>query len=467
MSSTAPLSKKHVEIISCKLFSPLTYPKPEIQKLRNDKLSDISTIAKKIVIYESLLNPTLSGEIFLEDNVNYSSVFPLVGLESLQLAFAISDARLGGTRTYGETSPLIFHVYNQTNRRPMAMGVESSQLGLVSLEAIDSLNVRISKVYKNLPVDVTIEKIIQEFIGTSKKYGQQISPSDNSPFFESTTVDQNKPYRLLLPYISPLQAIKLACLQGQSTNNKNNFFFYETLDGFYFRSLQQLIEKGKARWARNPVYVRRVMAGTTKQRDTENFISAEDIQILSNFDYLYATTNGYFASTTIGIDVLSGRYRVTPSCTSDEPFKSRTRLNNIPLYPEILGERSNPATRLYVVPTTAISAANPAIRLLDSSVSTNFLEQTIADRQRELVELQMITVRVKCPGAPDIRVGNVVHIDIPNLLNSKMSNVPQTLYREDLRTGLYLITAVKHELINTGRSFIYETTFEASSDSVK
>lgn len=462
-----PFTKKHVDIITCKMFSPLTSSDATVERQRKNVLSEILPITSRIVIYENLMSPTLSGEIFLDDSVNYSSVFPLIGVEAFQLAFKISTPDAAGVRTYGVSSPLIFHVYNQTNRNPFRMGLEKSQLGMVSGEAIDSLNVRASKVYKDLPVHTVVEKIVEEFIKTEKNYGQKISPSDNAPYFETTTTDQTKPYRLVLPYISPLQAIKLACLQAQTTDNTTNFFFYETLDGFYFRSLRQLIEKGKQRWRANPVYVRRVLAGISNTKDTENYISAEEIQVISNYDYLYALTNGYFASTTIGVDVLSGAYRLTPSSIYDEPFKSRIRLNNTPLYWNELGKNSNPSSRLYVVPTTAISAADSKIRSKDPSVTTNFFEQTLATRNRELTELQMITVRVKCAGGPDIRVGNVVHIDIPSPLNSKISDSAPTFYKEDLRTGLYLITAVKHELINNGKSFIYETTFEASSDSVK
>lgn len=447
------LAKKNVELLECDLYSPL-YNKRSAADLSNAEknlLRDVRQLTRRLVIQESLLAPTLQGRLYLRDDIGLSTVTPLIGLEKLFVKFRVYSPKTETWRTYGENSPLSFHGYNQRERNIDSPSSETYSIGLASSEMLSSIEQKLSKAFTGQRIEQVVSSILTDNIKTNKQQ-----------FFESTA-GADRPFRFVAPYISPLEAIRLACLQAQTTDGRTNFFFYETLDGFHFKSLQTLIREGKTKWQNNPIYVRRQTGGLSPTRDTQQLITAEYINVITGYDIAYALQHGYFSSTTLGVDVLSGKYRLTPSSIMDDGFKQRTRLNSTPLYDAEYGKISNPAARMFVVPTTSISAANPALRQKDPSISENFLEQTLATRNREMLELQMITVRVKAAGAPNVNVGTVVHIEFPLNLNNQAHGVAPA---NDMRSGLFLIVSVQHTLINRGNTFEYETIFEACSDSI-
>lgn len=460
-SLSSPLAKKSVEILECDLYSPFL-KRPGLSAEQTRLMRNVGRLMTNLTIYENLFTPTLTAQMTLRDDVNLSTLFPLVGVETLSLKFRVYSPLTNQWRVYGERSPLLLQVFNQTNRSPQTISSELFTLGLTSPEFIASIEKRLSRAFTNKPVEMIVEEVLRDYLATRKQYGTTTLAPDGSPFFEQTVSSATKPFKLVVPYMNPLDVIKLACLQAQTTEGRSNFLFYETLDGFYFRSLLQILAKGKAKWASNPVYVRRLVGGLSVVRDDERVISAEQIEMVSSFDTMFGLSQGYFSSTTIGVDVLAGQYRITPSSIADPTFQNKLRLNNRPLYAPNFAAATNPTARMFLMPTTSISAANRTLRAKDPSIVDNFLEQTISAKNRELLELQLSTVRVKVAGAPNINVGTVVYIDVPFQLNNSAHGTQQ----RDLRSGLYLIVAVKHMLINRGSTFEYETVFEACSDSV-
>lgn len=468
---SSPFALKDVELLECDLKTPTLgdLTARNITAKQAAVFRDARNYMTSLNIYESVFNPTLTGELRVQDDMNLSSVVPLMGIENLSVKFRVFNPRTGTYRYYpyqaatSTSAVLNFAVYNQTERIPQSQGSETYRLGLASPELLKSSEKRFSRVFKNLRVEQVINTVLSEYIGTTKPYGTTIAP-DGRPYFEPTFSADAKPFGFVAPYITPLNAIKLATLQAYTPDNRANFFFYETLDGFYFRSLQEMVKQGRKKWNENPVYVRRQAGGLAPTRAGDRYIAAEQIDIVNNFDFLYGLSEGYFSSATIGVDVLAGQYRVTTTSVNDNLFKSRERLNARPLYPPEFATVAHPTARVFVVPTTSISAGNDTSPFpREYRPAENFIEQTLAVRNRELLELQMFTVRVKVAGAPNLNVGSVVHIEIPNVLN----NDTTTGGFADLRSGLYIILAVKHTIINMGNdAYQYETTFEACSDSI-
>lgn len=468
---SSPYALKDVELLQCTLNTPTlnNLTGRNITESQAATFRDARSYMTSLNIYESVFSPTLTGDLRVQDDMNLSSVVPLMGLERLLVKFRIFNPRTGKYRYYphqaevNNTTVLNFAVYNQTERVPQTQGTETYRLGLASPELLTSSEKRFSRVFKNLRVEQVIETLLSDYVGTTKPHGATIAP-DGRPYFEPTFSADAKPFGFLAPYITPLNAIKMATLQAYTPDNRANFFFYETLDGFYFRSLQEMVKQGRKKWEENPIYIRRQFAGLAENRATDRFINAEQIDIVNNFDFLYGLSQGYFASATIGVDVLAGQYRVTTTSVNDNLFKSRERLNAQPLYPSEFASLAHPTARIFVVPTTSISASNDTSPFpREHRPAENFIEQTLAVRNRELLELQMFTVRIKVAGAPNLNVGSVVHIEIPNVLNNNTTTGGFT----DLRSGLYIILAVKHTIINIGNGgYQYETTFEACSDSI-
>lgn len=451
MATASTIANKRVDFTRCELFSPLqSGPVTGTNGAIRAVMSDLRPVINKLVVYENIFSPVLTGELFVIDNAGLTSTVPLLGIERVNIAFSATDA-LGNTRYYGNASPITFAVYNQTNRMPVSQGTEQYRLGLVSPELFKLTEKRVSKAYKDVPV----EDVVRDLLLSPKYCGTKKAFTD----IEHTGVTTH----FVIPYLAPLDAIKLAATMGRSAAADTNYAFYETLTGFHFASIRKMIRDGHAKGDTMPV-ITMSLAGNSPIKMGPNELRADAIDIVSGFDFLQQLSHGAFSSTTVGIDILSGKYQHTIATANDESFKNRMLVggpSSVPAYPAALGT-FNPTGKMFLVPTTSISASNTAMTALDSTIRDNFIETTIQGRNRELLSLASRCVRVRVTGAPELQSGTLVRINVPLPLNNN-TLVPAG---KDIASGVYLILSAKHELINMGDgNFVYETTFEAYSDS--
>lgn len=449
----SPLTNKHVNFVSCQLVSPVASRAVDLARFEalGGILSDLRPAIKSLTLYENIFQPTLTGTVELQDNVGLSVLLPLLGIEQLAVVFSVYDSETNGHRQYGTVeSPLILHIYAQTDRTLRTVGAEQYKLRMASPEFVASLEKRISYSYKDQRVESIIKDIMKNWLHSRR------------PFVDVETT--KTPMNFVAPFVSPLDAIKLMTLCGQNAGDETNYMFYETLDGFHFKSIRKMIRDGEQR----PIpVVTQTMAGTQTNRVTKGLIFADQIDVTSGYDFLYLLSNGYFASTTYMVDVLDGSYGIAETRSSDAPYVQRSKIGGpsaTSVY-DIMGDKRfgmNPTARVFVVPTTEFASRNSTITSEDSSVRDNFIARTIDGRNRELLSLQMRTVRVKAPGSPELHAGGLVTINLPSPLNNNRwvgGAVNGAL------GGRYLIVAAKHTLINNGvGEFHYETTFEAGTD---
>lgn len=448
-STSSPFANKSVALTQCAITSRLL--EGDARKDVRDFVADIRPIVSKIVIYENIFSPVLTGEVFLQDDVGLTSVVPLIGLETLLLKFSTTDPITGEIRYYGNSSPLSFSIYSETDRTPRNKGTETYRLGLVSSELLMLTEKKMSRAY----TDKKVEDIIKDIMVSERFCGTKKSLLD----WETTQTVAN----LVIPYLTPMETIKLLTLQGQNETD-TNYAFYETLSGFHFQSIRRMIERGQANQIPT---IGMTLAGINAFRHSSKNLSADAIDVISGFNFLYQLSHGAFAATTIGVDILAGKYRHTISTSNDADFKGRILVdgaNGVPMYPAIMGKYANPTATMFLVPTTSISAANTQITALDPSIKDNFIEKTVSGRNRELLSLASRCIRVRVSGAPELQAGTLVDIVVPTPLNNK-TLIPSG---KDVASGRYLILAAQHTLLNTGQgSFMYETVFEACSDSTR
>lgn len=441
------LASRQVNLKKCILTAPQLSKRSELNE-NFDKIRDLRPYIKQLNIYESLTEMGLTGEIILQDSTNLSTLVPLMGTESVNLEFSIINPRNGQEIEY---KPLRFRVYEQTNRMLIDTTKETYRLGLMSPERLTAHEKRISKTYR----DVKIENVIRDIL-TSSLY----LSSERSLEIHPTTT----PTTITIPYLTIFDAIKLFTIMGVSQQEETSYFFYETLEGFNFLSLQQMIRKAKEIPQSQRPHIARIYTGVRSAKDNDLLLGAESIDIISGFDFEYNLRQGYFASVTLGVDVLSGRIRQTQSKSDDSRYANKTRLNDLPIYPKELAQFANPTAKIFMVPSLSFSATNQVLLQKDPSIRDNYIEKTLDGRNRELLELQTRTVRVVMPGAPGINVGKIVYIEIPDIRNANKL----VLSNRDVYSANYLIIQVKHSIINRGvGDFTYETEFEASTDSVK
>ena len=440
-----PKANKSVNINMCRLVSGKTPdPKHTLAGL------NLINLIKSIEIYEDIFTTSLSGSITFQDKYSLSTIFELDGSEDLHLAFSVYNPSTGKYREYGTSdAPIVFSMYAQQNRIPVTKGTEQFEIKLVSAEVYGANEYKISKTYKNTFIEDIIQDIIRNGLSSTK------------PFVH---IDKTKtPITMTIPFLTPLQAIKLLCMHGQSEQQETNYLFFETLNGFEFRSLRSLIRDASKK---NIPTISQTLSGTRLGRDTDSYLTADTIELISGYDMLYPMMHGYFSSTTYAVDILAGVCKKTISKISAPEYRNRPLLNGVagteamPIYPFVFGDLVNPTSKIFLVPTTEFSYKTSTLREKDLYIHDNMIAQTLDGRNRELISLQLRSLRAVVSGAPELHAGDIVNIEYPSSreIDGKKS--------KDIASGKYLIVSAKHTIINNGYGeFLYETAIEAGTDS--
>lgn len=454
----SPLGNKSVEV-SVAMFSAFDTDPAFILK-RSEYLSGAIT---RIVIYENIFSPTLTGEVEMLDSANMSSRFmpgmPALGMEQFAVSFGVYNPRTHTKRWYGTESPLVFAAYGQSHRVPVSQGGHTLRLKLASWEFMASLEHRISQKYPSsgqagISSEAIIREILTKRIGTSKKF-EDVEPTGRS-------------ISLTVPFLTPIETIRLVALQSQNATRTSNYLFYESLDGFHFKTISKMIEDGNNRKAPDGALliptIHMQLRGQLTTRADDTILTADKMDLVSGYNNLYAVDQGYFGATTYAVDLISGLCKETVSRASDAEFLAKPLVNGpgaLPFFPVTEGmfDPIGGKTKIYVVPTTHLSAANSSIIQKDSSISSNYMAETLANRTRELTALQLRTIRVLVAGAPELTAGSLVDIIFPN-------PVPKSRGL-DIASGRYLIVAARHTISRVSMSgeYRYETLFEACTDS--
>lgn len=445
-----PVGDKKVFVDRLQILSPyLTNPKSSAEKQIKTVLDDVRPFVNRIDIFEDVFKPALTGEIYFRDTTSLTNLALMRGLDQLWLQFSIEDKQNSSKRR--KFGPFPFAIYNQSNRSPINKASEEFILGVCSPELIASTIRKISRSYVNrFPEDIIKDIVKQPYgLASTKKFVERQKTK--------------RPIKVVVPYMRPLEVIQLLTLQGQSDVNETNYMFFETLEGYHYTSFSQLLKNA----AKNK-YIPKIYLDLAGQRDignTRTLIKAEQLQIVSGFDILYAMSRGYFASTTIAPDVLSGVCGIEMSGTGwGGAYDSRLRVNSngADIYPAELGLGTPPTARIFVAPTTAFSATNKQLISKDPTISDNFIAQTLDGKNRELLGLQSRCIRGRIAGAPDLHAGDFIDVEFPTPLNNKSGG---TIVK-DSASGRYIIINAKHSIVADGRQgFFYETTFEAVTDS--
>lgn len=212
----------------------------------NDRSRSIDLINGSISFeyFEDIFSPTITAKIKVVDNGNViapsdnsdgdkQSIYhglPLRGGERISLKIAGNSSTNPGL-DFSKKSDDYFYVssitdvISETNR-------ESFTLHLVSREAITNETVRVSKKFPtSLKISDSVDKILKDYLKT-KKIGKIDSSSNKYGFIGNL----RKPFTVLIWLASK-------AVPESSGSATAGFLFYQTQDGFQFRSLDDLMSQ--------------------------------------------------------------------------------------------------------------------------------------------------------------------------------------------------------------------------------
>lgn len=383
----------------------------------------------ELVIYESIFDDKLYGEILLGDGLNLTESVPIVGNERVEIVYrttgtqfepvtirgfvtgSSSRARSGGDRS----ESYVLQFVSETNFLNRFLITESSLTGTITGMATAIMRDTFGKT-----LDVNVPTV--------------------------------KRRSFVVPRWTPLFTVSWLADRAFSDSPTSFYRFYEDVDGFHFRDMLQETQKKERYTYRvepiNPgnlgdvdLYLTRVMS----------------YSITSYFDKLEEFQGGMYSGVLNTHDITTKKFTQKEfdyiDYVNSPGWKS---LNQHPLIPpsdiyKLYRERGKAANRVYL---PAQTGKMPGI-VDNDDYGEYILTNRSLDRQFSTLRITMLV-----PGNSSLRLMDTLGFQVPK---TGYLNDMDTDYLDNFLTGKYIVVALVHSL---NRATGYTTTVEMSKESM-
>lgn len=419
---------------------------------------------ENFMIYEDMFSSCMSGSITLINSFNIVKNFPIIGAETLTIVYR--TPMIGS-----KPVKLVFRTYKISVLSETSQ--ESAQLvrvEFISHEAIKSMQTKISKSYKNMPVSKMVENIYDEYLakdqseqngilnsnveggGIAAMIGDSsqmrvgnIASAIGSGFGLDTSEESGGKKKIktligtydfrsyVIPFMNPLQAINWLSFRARARINTSmcDYVFFENQDGHHFVPISWLkMQPPLFTYTNYPEGFRSNDGDRMMESELRNVLSMT-VQTMS--DKVKQQHLGLFASAIMTHDMTTKTWN-TSQFRYDRSFgNDGYSLEKNPLVPlEKLDYTNAVESHIRFYPSNSYT--------MTGMVRINDPDEIILLRQSLLNQINAVNLILECFGDTNVAVGQVV--DFKTI--SKESTTMQDKYEDDYLQGKYLITTIKH-----------------------
>ena len=367
---------------------------------------EISAGNPSITYFESIKSPSISLSLSFIDVDQLISREGITGGEYLDLIIQ--------TPNYDDfvISPdKHFLMLNSVKDVKTSSSKQVATLEFVSVESIVNETSRVSKRFSGNVSDLVMELLVGD------KRGIQTSKNlDKDQAF-------NK-YSFIGNMKRPFDTIQWLCPKAATDDKNCGFLFYETLDGYFFKSIQNLLDSDAT------VYEKPEKPVESDFRIIENNLdSSNDIGMNCRL--------GMYANKTIYVDLETGTTKTTDYKISEIGLKKPPKLPN--------GLEDFP-TRLM-------------LRLLDKGAMQKGSKKDEKEKETELAIFQnkayarnnllfSQSLSISVPFNPDMRAGQMIEVKLPVKKSGEQEQTDYGSERDNDISGRYLVSELKHNIAN-------------------
>jgi hypothetical protein len=396
---------------------------------------DITTGVISIDYYEDLFSPTITAKVKVVNTGNTivpeggseaQSIYnglPLRGGERVSMKIAGNSEKNPGLDFSKKVEDYFYvssitDVISETNQ-------ESFTLHLVSREAITNETVRVGAKYPtSLKISDSVEKILKDTLKTSK-----IGAIDKTSNKYGFIGNLRKPFTVLIW----LAAKAVPESSGSATAG---FLFYQTKDGFQFRSIDELIKQ--------PAKQTYIYSQATVSYDENNNKVDNDLKILNymtvkNQNLVEKLKLGTYGSHRMFFNPLDFSFsKPEEGLFKLENYAGKTKNLGSQIKLPPLSEGSDKT--LGDVPTRIITAVYD-VGTLEKDVSTSINSDQSEYQSQSLMRYNILfsqTLTMVIPSNTNLRAGDIIDCRFPKITQS------QTTENDTETSGLYMIKELCH-----------------------
>ena len=415
------------------------------------EIFDVQRLLLQLNLFEDLYSNILSGSITLVDAVNLIGNAPFVGQEKLNLVF-----KTPGFPSAKEVN-LEFDIYKVSDRNTGSTGdltdtTQTYTLHFISNAYFRNKQNRVRQAFTSLRISDMVKTI-----------GEQVGIDIAA---EPTTGVQS----FIIPGWHPFYAINWLANRARPQSNPHaaNYFFFETLDGFNFMSLNHMITRRPSIKYVYDIANTRQLPGTASKSGNNRQIVPEirmmrSYQVMESGTTLDRVDSGMYASKLITHDLVRKKFSTFDfayfpnfkKLQHIEDFKSDDKGKRIEQDAKAFagfskhGDKIEAAVRFY--PKHSFMRNGEA----DHDESQKWMLQ----RMSQLKAIEQLRLRVELPGDSNRRVGDVVIVEVPRPEFIKGNPYPDN--RDPNISGNYLITNIHHIIELDNHRMIMELSKES------
>lgn len=407
--------------------------------LRDGTPVSVTDVMTKVVVYEDIFNPSITGFIEIDDYVGGLEKFQLTGGEGV----SIRILRPNGYDILIDRNDLIVH--SISNGVYAANNSIKYTLEFVSKGTIVSQKKRIYRSYGN---NTSLSDIITDIC--TEDLGKSINIAKNLPKIDSTFIS---------PGYSPLSAIQY--LAKRCGVDGDYYLFFDRLTtGYTFASLKNLrnlapkVSGGNTDDIYTIVY--KPAMGYIENRGAETVMRAEYVNPEENFNHMINMNHGFYKSKVTNVNIARRslevdvfNYKDAPEdfyvndIISDNNIFGKFSIDRIKGAEEIPGER---------MVTTAI---NDPIKNKKAWIKADLFGS---------FALSAMRVRVGVDGAVNqLGAGDIAYLKLPSDVEKTFETSASEITENNVYSGKYFVTAVRHVITND----VYSKDLELARGSVR
>ena len=416
---------------------------------------DIKPSIVTIEITEDIFSNVIVGNIVVYDSQDVRSVLPITGLEKLELSFN-TPGMPGLNAVREEGFPL--HIYkiegiaqDETNAQ-----AQYYKIFFTSSEAYYNSFNRVSQAFTG-PIEESVEKILRDTSYLNSKKKLYVEPTKTNTKF-------------VIPNLKPFESINFLSQSAiAGLYNNAGYLFYETFNGFQFRSIESLLALGGA--VARPVKFKYNYQITNTPGEVKDV--ANDLKNVIQYDFerpvnvLYNMNEGMYASKLILHDafykqVSTYDYDYMKSfgdffhTEHEDGDKSKTK-TTLPLSKfedtdKDFGQQANAKLMVY--------CDNQKIH---NDYEFPALKDTVQNLLSQRLQIRNVNLSLHVYGNTLLHAGDIINFDLPLMRPVSGSNVSQQSNPQ--WSGRYLIMGLKHTIsIPDNR---HEMTLKCMKDAVR
>jgi hypothetical protein len=389
-----------------------------------------------INLFEDIQKNSLTGEIMLQDSAGFVSEAPIIGQEYLRLK--IKTSSLNNERDIIDFTKNVFIINSIQNRTEEGNNVSLYLLTFSSSEIAKNQRTKITS-----SLNGTYSNIVKQMldkVNCQKKI-----------FLEPTRGVK----RIVAPNIRPFDVIKMALSSSSSAISDNfspSYLFFETFEGYHFRSLASMYAQPISQTYTTYVPGSKVDRGIVNiETELGNII---DYEIVDNSNSLFNSTTGVLASKLIVHNIYSKSfeeytYNYFDNFNKEKHITSYHDKKQFPIFSDVTIEKDGARSSDFPARTYLTSISQSETDTNNTTVdgtepyAAPDPQNTLQERSSTINQLEKgLILNISTHGNTSLNAGDIVKLDIPLTASIKTS---ENRKNDRFYQGVFLIKKIKHE----------------------